>query len=190
MIRLNRPECPNPRALRTDYRHAANKDALRKACFDKCMYCESKISHTYYGDVEHIKPKDSFPELEFDWGNLGYACAKCNGSKSNKHDEELPFINPFEENPNEFIVAAGHFLFQKRGNPRAEMTIYEIGLNRPGLLERRMERMEAIANLVDKFERERNERLKSLIAQELKNAIADDQPYSLVARSLFEKLTD
>lgn len=190
MIRLERPACPNPGALRTDYKHPDNKDALRSACFDKCMYCESKISHTYYGDIEHIRPKDSFPELEFEWENLGYACARCNGFKSSKYDEDLPFVNPFEEDPNEFIVAAGHFLFQKKGSARAEVTIGEIELNRPELLERRTERMAAISNLVDKFEREASERLKGLIAQELKNAIADDQPYSLVAKSLFEKLTD
>jgi 5-methylcytosine-specific restriction endonuclease McrA len=85
MIKLNRPQCPNQEALRTNYKHPDNKAALISASYDKCMYCESKVSHTYYGDIEHIRPKSRFPDLEFSWDNLGYVCARCNGYKSDKY---------------------------------------------------------------------------------------------------------
>jgi hypothetical protein len=35
-------------------------------------------------EVEHIYPKDLFPEKCFDWNNYVYACGPCNGPKNNK----------------------------------------------------------------------------------------------------------
>ncbi|MEE9118515.1 MAG: HNH endonuclease, partial [Calditrichia bacterium] len=58
MIRIERPECPRPIALTNqNYKHPINKDTLRRSSHDKCMYCESKISHIDFAHVEHIKPK-------------------------------------------------------------------------------------------------------------------------------------
>ena len=79
MIKLDRPSCPNPRALtKGDYKHPDNKIALKNSTFGKCMYCESKITHIDYGDIEHIKPKSKYPTLKFTWSNLGFACTVCN----------------------------------------------------------------------------------------------------------------
>ena len=156
MIKLTRPTCPNPNALRTNYKNPENKDALRQASSDKCMYCESKISHIYYGDVEHIKPKETYPQFEFVWENLGYVCAKCNGKKLNKYDDNCPYINPYEESPADFIAPFGELLRQFRGNERGEYTILEIDLNRSELAEKRLNRMRVIANLIDKINRTQN----------------------------------
>ncbi|WP_224367657.1 hypothetical protein [Hyalangium versicolor] len=73
------------------YGHSSVKAALRKAQHDKCAFCESKISHIAYGDVEHFRPKAGWRQAEkgplhrpgyywlaYDWGNLFLACAICN----------------------------------------------------------------------------------------------------------------
>lgn len=73
------------------YAAASVKSALRKAQHDKCAFCESKISHVAYGDVEHFRPKAGFrqkPEdplaqpgyywLAYDWTNLLFCCQICN----------------------------------------------------------------------------------------------------------------
>ena len=79
MIALKRPKCPNPAALvKKKYDDPLNKEALRKSTSGKCMYCESKMEHISYAHVEHIKPKSKFPELEFEWTNLGFSCQICN----------------------------------------------------------------------------------------------------------------
>jgi hypothetical protein len=57
----------------------------------KCAFCESRISHTAYGDVEHFRPKAGFKQNEGDvlerpgyywlvyaWTNLFLACQLCN----------------------------------------------------------------------------------------------------------------
>jgi hypothetical protein len=180
MIKLSKPVCPAPVPLKTNYKHPSNKDALRRASFDKCMYCESKISHTYYGDVEHIKPKSAFPELEFEWDNLGYICAQCNGEKSNKFDASCPFINPYDEVPSDHLVALGPYLRHTGGSERGELTIREVGLNRTALVEKRLERMTAIANLIDKIHKTKNATLKALIIAELEEEKNTSQEYSMV----------
>lgn len=46
----------------------------------RCHYCED----SYADEIEHIRPKDLYPERVFDWDNYLYACGPCNGPKNNK----------------------------------------------------------------------------------------------------------
>jgi uncharacterized protein (TIGR02646 family) len=57
------------------------KKALTKMCSGarRCVYCED----SYADEVEHIKPKELYPEETFVWGNYVYACGPCNGPKNN-----------------------------------------------------------------------------------------------------------
>lgn len=43
-----------------------------------CMYCEDAPAD----EVEHVRPKDLYPEVVFAWDNFLFACGRCNGSKS------------------------------------------------------------------------------------------------------------
>ncbi len=73
------------------YGHADVKSALRGAQHDKCGFCESKVSHVSFGDVEHFRPKAAFRArqgvavdkpgyfwLAYEWTNLLFACEPCN----------------------------------------------------------------------------------------------------------------
>jgi hypothetical protein len=188
MIRLSRPPCPNPSALRTNYRHPDNKQALRAASFDKCMYCESKLSAIYFGDVEHFRPKDRFPELEFSWGNLGFVCARCNNAKRNKWHDAAPYIDPYEEDPGQHLAAVGTMVLHRGGSERGEVTWRDVELNRSDLLERRAERIAAINTLVDKVNRTADPDLKSVLQSELEREVDDHAPYSLVAKAALAAL--
>ena len=46
----------------------------------RCAYCEDSVAD----EVEHIKPKDLYPEWVFVWENYLYACGPCNGPKNNQ----------------------------------------------------------------------------------------------------------
>jgi len=46
----------------------------------RCAYCEDSVAD----EVEHIYPKDLYPERVFVWENYTYACGPCNGPKSNR----------------------------------------------------------------------------------------------------------
>jgi uncharacterized protein (TIGR02646 family) len=67
------------------------KNALIKAQSKKCCFCESRITHIDYGDVEHFRPKGGFRQqrgepltkpgyfwLAYQWSNLFLSCSLCN----------------------------------------------------------------------------------------------------------------
>jgi len=62
----------------------------------RCVYCEDSVAN----QVEHIYPKDFYPEKCFDWENYVYACGPCNGPKNNQFaifnaaSGDLQRINP------------------------------------------------------------------------------------------------
>jgi len=60
----------------------AVKKALTELCNStrRCTYCEDSIGD----EVEHIYPKNIYPEKCFEWENYLYACGPCNGPKSDK----------------------------------------------------------------------------------------------------------
>lgn len=189
MIKLTRPICPHPRALASgNYKHPINKEALKQASYDKCMYCESKISHIDFAHIEHIKPKsaDKYPELEFSWENLGYACPRCNNEKSDKYYEETPFIDPYLIDPENHFVAFGSILFPKNGCERADISIKEIGLNRPELLEKRQQRIDDINKALIACDRTESVELKRLAILELKKESCVDKEYSIFVKSFFQ----
>lgn len=101
------------------------RDALKQLCAGarRCCYCEDSQAT----DIEHIWPKDFYPELAFSWENYLYGCARCNRPKSNRceiysHDTRLNvslfvkqhkthpptgdalLINPRLEDPFEFMM--------------------------------------------------------------------------------------
>jgi hypothetical protein len=76
---------------RAVYGHTEVKAALRIAQHDKCGFCESKVSHVAFGDVEHFRPKSAVRSrpgealispgyfwLAYEWENLMFACECCN----------------------------------------------------------------------------------------------------------------
>jgi uncharacterized protein (TIGR02646 family) len=43
----------------------------------RCAYCEDSLAD----EIEHVRPKDLYPEIVFAWANYIYACGPCNGPK-------------------------------------------------------------------------------------------------------------
>ncbi|MFQ5637006.1 MAG: retron system putative HNH endonuclease, partial [bacterium] len=86
------------------YRHQQIKETLKIMFHGKCAYCESKITHIDYGQIDHFKPKSKYPELTFEWTNLLLACGICNGPvyKGNSFpeaEEGGPLVNPCSDDP-------------------------------------------------------------------------------------------
>ena len=83
-----------PKASKSKYGHKSVRQALSRAQFGKCCYCEVKIPKPYaYENVEHFRPKsqsrqdDNSPEnrpgyywLAYDWENLFLSCGHCNST--------------------------------------------------------------------------------------------------------------
>lgn len=46
----------------------------------RCIYCEDSRAD----EIEHMRPKDLYPEQVFAWDNYVLACGPCNGPKNNR----------------------------------------------------------------------------------------------------------
>jgi hypothetical protein len=73
------------------YADSSVKEALISMKHVKCCFCESKITHISYGDVEHYRPKAGYKQdeseplqkpgyywLAYEWDNLLLSCTLCN----------------------------------------------------------------------------------------------------------------
>lgn len=186
MRRLHRPVCPNPEALKSNYKHPDNKGALLRASHGKCMYCESQVSHVYFGDVEHIRPKAAgkYPELEFEWNNLGYCCARCNNAKRDQFDAACPLVDPYSEDPSIHLIAFGSSVRHKTGSERGANTIATIDLNRAELIEKRAIRLSQLQNALDACYRTVNGTVRATLLAALDEEGAADKEFSLFASAL------
>ncbi|AUH51218.1 hypothetical protein CXB49_10550 [Chromobacterium sp. ATCC 53434] len=102
----------------------------------RCGYCGDSAAD----EIEHVDPKNYFPDLAFDWSNYIFSCGVCNVRKGNKYayfdndnnsvefhrgrnDPVIPppfsnsvFINPRVDDPASYLeldiggVLNGHFL--------------------------------------------------------------------------------
>jgi uncharacterized protein (TIGR02646 family) len=68
------------------------RSSLKGAQFYKCCYCESRVEHVSYGEIEHFRPKAAWRQerrsqltrpgyywLAYAWENLLWSCKACNG---------------------------------------------------------------------------------------------------------------
>jgi uncharacterized protein (TIGR02646 family) len=177
-----------PGAVATAYNQEDVKEQLSKDSLKKCMYCESKISHAAYEHIEHFRPKakHKYPKLTFTWENLGWSCPVCNVSKSDEFDEQCAPIDPYAEDPSQFVEAHGPIVAQKIGNRRGELTCKLVKLNRPELIERRAERLTQVLELIERWHAESNGGLKDAIRSQIALECASASEYSFVVRAFVD----
>ena len=172
--------------LATKYKCPEIKQALAEETFGKCVYCESKIQHISYGDIEHILPKnkDARPDLYVEWNNLTLACAQCNRSgKGTYYNPNLLLINPYQDQPESHLQDIGPLILPMINSERAQITEKILKLNRPSLVERRTERIMYIERLFKLWHDEKNLDLKNCLEKELCDECALDKEYSSTIRS-------
>lgn len=167
---------------------AGYRDPLVKACIvaetnGKCAYCESKVTHIYWGDVEHILAKALHPDQMLNYENLTLACSICNVNKSDYDEPMNPLLNPYADDPAFFLVALGPLVWHRPGQPRAETTVTVLQLNRSDLVERREQRLRDISRLADKYATATSEPLKQALASELTKEAAAECEFPYVVRA-------
>lgn len=165
------------------YRHSGIKKDLVFNSYDKCIYCETKISHAQYGDVEHIVPKSKRPDLVVEWTNLALVCKVCNVEKSDYWKPDEPLINPFNEDPREFLGFYGPAIMHRPGSHKGRRTIQRLKLQRAALFERRKERIQQVQPLLDVWANMPESSDKELIENQLVLEKAKDKEYSAAVES-------
>jgi len=177
--------------LKSRYRHRDIKVALIEETFAKCAYCESKILHTSFGDIEHVIPKSKDLKYSFMWKNLTLACDVCNTRKAEFDPSEDEVIDPYTTDPDEHLAFSGTMVFSK-GTELGKQTKTIMGLNRAELLERRKERLESLVSIIEDL---LNPRLpvaarKAIFADFKSVELARSTPYSAMANAFARQQED
>ena len=154
----------------------------------KCIYCESKIGHNTPGDVEHIVPSTKDEDKHFDWDNLSIACTECNRRKSNYYKDGEEFLNPYSDiDIEELIEHCGPIVNWRNGNVRAEVTVKTLKLNnkeRIELIIRKIEKIEEVNTLVERYIAEKHLALKKIIELQLVEMTNTESEYSGMVKTL------
>lgn len=158
-----------PKAAADRYTHAEIKAAIRSDAWDKCAYCEAKVTDVYVGETDHILPIAHCPELVVAWTNLAFVCRQCNHPKSSYFNPALPLVDPYAEAPENHIAFYGPMPIQ--WTDRGRKTINQLKLKRTALVERRMDRLQSVQDLIELWESKAN---NSAAQDALKLAIIEE----------------
>jgi uncharacterized protein (TIGR02646 family) len=123
------------------------------------MACSSSES----SQVEHYRPKATYPERAFEWSNFLWLCGMCNQIKGDRFEEPNPPINPIDDDVWNFFFIDEFGNLTARWNialddyePRAVRTIELHSLDRQALQECREARLAdlraKVTDAVEKFQ--------------------------------------
>jgi uncharacterized protein (TIGR02646 family) len=113
---------------------------LTKEQSQVCCYCETLIKdYQTKCHIEHLRPRDKFPQLKNDYTNLLISCEtadRCGKAKGNQFNEF--FIVPTEENPQDYLTYSANGDIKPTAenndeNKKALETIRILNLNSPRL---------------------------------------------------------
>jgi uncharacterized protein (TIGR02646 family) len=111
-----------------------NIDWLKKAVlaksYNKCCYSEIRLDEeSKYMEVEHFHPKKHYSDKVMLWENLLPSCKKCNATKGNHDTKKEPIINPFVDNPKEYLYFENYRYYSLNNNQLGRTTIDVLDLN-------------------------------------------------------------
>lgn len=160
------------------------KDALKIECHNKCMYCEANPEDSSYPAVEHIKPKETFPDLVLAWENLGWACTKCNTNKGSYWSEhqDLRLLNPYEDDPEEHIDHAGPMVITALDSERGKNTIRQLALNRVALFASKAQRLQELDDRIQMWHSEIDGDKKDVLAEDVQHLLDSNSEFSATLR--------
>ncbi len=200
------------------YAHPTVKQALIKAQHSKCCFCERLIGtdgdvehfrpkQAYKQKIGEPLQRPGYYWLAYEWDNLYLSCPSCNQrhkqnlfplqnstkrainhNQSIKHEQTL-FIDPGQENPEDFIGFRGEVPFAMAGNLRGKETIKALKLAERALPEARLgqlQKLKVLHQLAFQISVDpKNTELNQLVAdakQELEKAVKDNAEFAAAAR--------
>ncbi|MEK4169984.1 HNH endonuclease [Lysinibacillus sp. FSL L8-0312] len=166
------------------YSHKEVKKTLIEETHGKCAYCESKILHISFGDIEHIVPKSEVPEKCFQWDNLTLACTVCNNNKRDFYDVDNLLIDPYIDDPNEHFYFAGPMLIEK--TEKAILTRSKLDLNRAELFEDRTRYLENLSGFTMQIQSATNPVLREALFDDFRKKAKIEQEYCKMVSDFLE----
>lgn len=149
------------------------------------MYCEVKPGDGSYPAVEHIRPREAFPDLVLEWTNLGWACTRCNTNKGSfwSDHEDLKLLNPYEDDPAEHIEHSGPLTVCALGSSRGKNTIRKLKLNRDPLFIARAKRVQELDDRIQLWHGEMDSDRKSVIKEDICDLLLESSEFCATLRA-------
>lgn len=177
---------PENKTKRYRYRNAEIKQALTEETGFKCVYCESKIGHNTPGDIEHKIPSSKDIDKHFDWPNLTVACTQCNRRKNDYYSRHTGFLDPYVDDVEAMLDHLGPVVHAAPGETRAEVAVKILDLHGPNRVELilfKTEKLEAVANLVERHYSEQDPALKQVLHNQMLDLTGVTREYSAMVIS-------
>lgn len=186
-------------SLTEHYRHQHIKEALFPTSFNKCAFCECIPEEGgNFIQIEHYFPKSIYPSLCFSWDNFLPSCNKCNLAKSTLDTVAMPIVNPYVDEPSDYLYVSLLKLKSLNDSKLGRDTIKELKLNSSRHINARRNLLADIENLTERLQdkmdefnsagtqRLRDNRLVELqeLVEELDFFMCSDQPYSFFCRQI------
>lgn len=106
------------------------KNTLLDMTFCKCIYSEVRLGeNSTCEEVEHFYPKSIYPDKVVEWGNLMPTCKICNAKKGDVDPNKVALINPYIDNPSDYIAFSGFICVAINRNVKGENSIQYYNLN-------------------------------------------------------------
>ncbi|MCP4153011.1 MAG: hypothetical protein GY757_35085 [bacterium] len=119
---------------------------------ERCMYCEDSAGT----DIEHFKPKSTYPLSAFDWENYLIACSACNSNYKRTQfplDEQRQplLIDPTKEDPSLHIALSPSTGRYVNITDKGMESIRVYGLNRSILVLGRSDALVSVQVLIIRY---------------------------------------
>ena len=169
-----------------------------------CLYCERAISaDTGVSHIEHVQPKQQYPQLTFDYANLAVSCEgyqltpsemadaakkghSCGHKKDSEYDSAL-FLNPLQqENITDYFAFKPHTQLIEatldRYKAQVDYTVNILRLNESGIMLARQNAVKSFRTVLAKLSNKQQQ--KQAISKYLNN---DKQPFISCLRYHFKR---
>lgn len=161
--------------------HPEIRAALTAETKGRCAYCDASIANVATAHIEHYRPRKKYPELVVEWANLTIACPRCNSKKGDSFSEDIPFVNPFSDDPEAHLIFLADLVFAP-DSCRGQHTISTLGLNDEDVVQARKRRLVNLERLVRSWHRAPEPMRSGILAEIYDNL--EEEEYRASADSL------
>jgi len=106
------------------------KEAVLVKSHKKCCYSEIRLDEeSKYMEIDHFHPKILYKDEVLLWENLLPSCKKCNTAKGDHDTVKEPIINPFVNNPKDYLYFKNYRYYPLNNNQLGRITIDILDLN-------------------------------------------------------------
>ena len=179
-------EHPKARPDGSKYGHKDIRERLNSCSFNKCFYCESKLTGALR-EIDHYIEVSIDHSKAYDWDNLYLSCSNCNDKIDHNVIPVTDALNPCvdsDEEIQEHITFEKECICSQPGSAKGLKTIQKFKLDSDVLDLRRSKWLTKLATKAIQIDNTMKAENRTIPTEEEKNIIHRfmqiDQPYSLM----------